>query len=51
MGACPDEYGLILVARWLGVAPWELAGQSEFWLRWGEIAMRIELDGVKPKEL
>jgi hypothetical protein len=39
-GALPEELGLFRAARFLGVAPWELAAQSEYWLRWAEVAMR-----------
>lgn len=30
----PDEYPLIRAARYLGVAPWELAERSVFWQEW-----------------
>lgn len=31
MGICPDWYELIQAAKYLGVAPWDLLKQSEFW--------------------
>ena len=30
MGNCPEMHHLYRAAKWLGVAPWELAAQSEF---------------------
>ncbi len=33
-GECPDFYPLLQAARYLGVAPWELAKQSRVWLSW-----------------
>lgn len=33
-GSYPAEYRLIRAARYLGVAPWELAAQCDAWVNW-----------------
>ena len=42
VGACPDWYPLIRAARYLGVAPWELAKQPITWREWASIAQSAE---------
>lgn len=37
-----QSLALVRAARWLGVAPWELAGQSAWWLDVVETAMDVE---------
>lgn len=32
MGTPPDWYRLVAASRYLGVAPWELAGQPSAWI-------------------
>lgn len=47
MGACPEMHLLFRAAKWLGVAPWELAAQSQAWTDWTLIEMR--LDGLRAR--
>lgn len=42
MGRCPDWYRLVRAARYLGVAPWELAGQPSVWMEWALCAEAAE---------
>jgi len=42
MGECPDWFILLRAARWLGVAPWELAERSQVWLEWALASMKAE---------
>lgn len=42
MGELPGWYRLLRAARWLGVAPWELAQQPETWLHWAVAAENAE---------
>lgn len=39
---------LFRAAKWLGVAPWELAETSQVWVEWTMIEMQVE--HVVPKE-
>ena len=38
----PDDYPLFRAAQWLGVAPWDLARQSIYWLRRALFFMEAE---------
>jgi len=38
----PDWSPLLRAARYLGVAPWELAQQPEEWTRWAMLAETAE---------
>lgn len=42
MGALPEWYTLIRAARYLQVAPWELAAQPNQWLDYALIAESAE---------
>lgn len=42
MGRCPDWYPLLQAARYLGVAPWELAERPSVWRDWALMAMEAE---------
>ena len=42
MGEVPVAYRLIRAARWLGVAPWDLARQPIWWREWAFTAMEAE---------
>lgn len=47
MGVAPDYYALISSARYLGVAPWDLAGLPETagaycWIVWGIVCAEGE---------
>lgn len=42
MGECPDWYPLLQAARWLKVAPWDLARQPVWWMRIALMAMNAE---------
>jgi hypothetical protein len=44
MGACPDWYYLMKAAKYLGVAPWELLGQSVWWIDKALIAISAEIE-------
>jgi hypothetical protein len=39
----PDWYPLIKAARYLGVAPWELADQPQVWMAWALTAEAAEI--------
>lgn len=45
----PDWYELILAARYLGVAPWELAEQPAVWLNWALAARAAENEAEKKR--
>lgn len=47
-GDLPDEYLLIRAARYLGVAPWELARQPLCWTHWG---LTFELADRRAREI
>lgn len=56
MGEVPDWYEMIVAARYLRVAPWELHAQPAIWKQWGLAAQaaeneyrKIEQDRNKPK--
>lgn len=42
MGALPDWYILLRAARYLQVAPWELAAQPSAWMEWALAAESAE---------
>lgn len=42
MGELPAWYTLLRAARYLGVAPWELAAQPVIWARWAWAAESAE---------
>lgn len=42
MGEAPDWYLVLKVAKWLGVAPWDLARQPVAWFRMAMAAMTFE---------
>ncbi|MBX6770885.1 MAG: hypothetical protein IRY83_04115 [Chloroflexi bacterium] len=44
MGHPPEWYLLIRAARYLGVAPWELARQSSVWRDWALISQSAEAE-------
>lgn len=45
MGGVPDWYPLIRAARYLGVAPWDLARQPVWWREIALQAERAEIEG------
>lgn len=47
MGALPEDYPLFAAARYLGVAPWELAEQSLYWKNRALIFMEEEAEAQK----
>lgn len=47
MGSCPDWYGLIQAAKYLGVPPWELMEKSVWWKDRAMIAMTAEHNAKK----
>jgi hypothetical protein len=42
MGDAPEWFVLMKVAKWLGVAPWDLARQPVGWYRMAALAMTFE---------
>lgn len=46
-GALPQWYGLIRAARYLGVAPWELAEKPAIWRDWAVAAESAEVEAQK----
>ncbi len=42
MGALPEWYPLIRAARYLQVAPWELAARPSLWMDWALMAESAE---------
>lgn len=46
----PPTYTLIRTAKWLGVAPWELARQPTYWQHWTLLAIEAEnlMSDMKP---
>ena len=42
MGALPDWYPLLRAARYLQVAPWELAARPIVWVDWALMAESAE---------
>lgn len=49
MGEIPEWYLVIRAARYLGVAPWDLIGQSSLWLGWALTAQRAESEAAEEK--
>ena len=41
-GDIGDFWNLFQVARWMGVRPWELAAQPDFWYEYGMTFMEID---------
>lgn len=52
MGTCPSWYRTIQAARYLGVAPWDLAGQPLAWVRMAEEAQAADAhaEAVRSKQ-
>ncbi len=51
MGACPDWYPLVRAARYLGVAPWELAERPAAWQNWALTAEAAESEArMRPSD-
>lgn len=42
VGAVPDWYIIIQIAKFYGVAPWELLKQPPAWIEWGKNLIQIE---------
>lgn len=40
----PDWWPLLQAAKYLGVAPWDLARQPAYWMRWALTAMGAEAE-------
>lgn len=40
----PDKAALILTAKYLGVAPWDLEEREADWMDWGAALQRAESD-------
>lgn len=49
-GELPDWYPLLRAAKYLGVAPWELAEQSASWMRWAIIAESAEAETEEERQ-
>lgn len=47
LGEIPDWAAVVLVARFLGVAPWELEEQPYFWFAAAVEVMKAEHEGSK----
>jgi hypothetical protein len=47
MGTCPEYVALFQAAKWMNVAPWELAKQSIWWENKALIIMRAEYNAQK----
>ena len=47
MGACPDWYALIVAAKYLGCAPWDLMKQSVWWKDKAHVGMTAEHQAQK----
>lgn len=45
MGDIPPWYGLVRAARYLGVAPWDLAAQDDMWEDMALLAESAEIEG------
>ena len=48
-GDLPDWYMLLRAARYLGVAPWDLAAQPAHWFQWALQAERAEVEARTKK--
>ena len=49
MGECPSWYRLMQAAKYLGVAPWDLAVQPAWWQEMALTAMSSEAGAEKQK--
>jgi hypothetical protein len=49
MGECPLEYRLIRAARYLGVAPWDLAKRPTYWQEWALICEKADILALLPR--
>lgn len=47
LGAPPSWYPVLRAARYLGVAPWDLARQPAAWLHWALAAEAAELEAAR----
>lgn len=47
MGECPEYVSLFQTAKYLGVAPWELAKQSVWWHNKALVIMQAEINAQK----
>jgi hypothetical protein len=47
VGRCPEYFGLFQAAKYLGVAPWELAKQSIWWQNKALVIMQAEYNARK----
>ena len=47
MGECPEYVALFQTAKWMGVAPWELAKQSVWWQNKAMVIMQAEINAQK----
>lgn len=48
VGALPEWFVLVRAAKYLNVAPWELARQPLYWFEWALAAMTAEAEIGKP---
>jgi len=44
-----EEWNYFQLARWLGVPPWELARQDDFWRRRAQFYMDVEAGVMRAK--
>lgn len=51
MGEVPLWFSLIQAAKYLGVAPWDLAKQPAWWLRAAQIAQSAESSAGKKRKV
>lgn len=49
MGGIPDWYRLIRSAKYLGVAPWELAERPSIWMEWALASESAEVNAAEQK--
>lgn len=45
-----EEWNLFQTARWMGVAPWELAEQPGYWYERGKALMMVEQGVMRSSE-
>lgn len=50
MGEAPEWYEVMQLAKYLGVAPWELAEQPLIWRHWAKQAVKAEFEAKKQKK-
>lgn len=43
------DVNLVMAAKWMGVAPWELVQQPLAWLEWIETAMEMERAAINAR--